>query len=141
MIFVSVSYFTIFNPIAYRIEYSVDSFRDGDMSAATSNRSNLADTYWEEYSQNSIVEVVLGTFKLHNKIKNISYAHNSYIGFFFYFGFIGMAFFLYVILKRILYLKGRDCFYPSLLTKVILLIAGLTVSMETTSFWNSFLFL
>lgn len=126
-------------PMSVRVEGLITSLQEGDISAATSSRSNLTENYIEDFSDFTLLNKFIGSFYV-NRISMVfsgsnAYSHNTFIDILLYTGLFGLTFFILKVITRIIILKGRKEFLPVLLLKVMFLMTGLSVSMFTGSYW------
>lgn len=143
-----ISEIIIFKPISIRIEKMVEALQSGNINAATSSRSYLAEMYINDFKEYSIINKLFGSFFI-NRFSVITgygwgvenYAHNSIIDILLYMGIFGVAIFFIKLAMRASYLRKREEFLPVILLKLIFMLTGLSVSMLTNSYWFIFMVL
>ena len=143
-----ISEIIIFKPISIRIESMVEALQSGNIDAATSSRSYLAEMYINDYKEYSIINKLFGSFFI-NRFSVITgygwgvenYAHNSIIDILLYVGIFGIAAFFIKLVMRVNFLRKREEFLPVILLKLIFMLTGLSVSMLTNSYWFVFMVL
>ena len=124
IVLVSQIYFSL--PSQYRIEYidtyvermemKADYLSEGDMASATTNRSDIAEQYWNYImGEQSFLGKMFGG----NSVLLLRHVpHNTYIDFIVQFGFIGAIFLILFIIKRFI----GTCFAPKDMNRKIQLI-------------------
>ncbi|NLK28675.1 MAG: hypothetical protein GX306_10095, partial [Clostridiales bacterium] len=138
---------SIIKPIVIRIDVVIEGLKSGDMSAATSSRSYLADIYLNDFENYSLFGKLFGSF-YSNRFRAImgisgldNYAHNSFIDILLYTGILGIISLFAWIVMKVRFLKGREEFLPVVLLKLIFLLTGFSVSMLTNCYWFTWMIL
>ena len=143
----SIREISIIKPIVIRIDVVIEGLKSGDMSAATSSRSYLADIYLNDFENYSLFGKLFGSF-YSNRFRAImgisgldNYAHNSFIDILLYTGILGIISLFAWIVMKVRFLKGREEFLPVVLLKLIFLLTGFSVSMLTNCYWFTWMIL
>lgn len=141
LFFPHISQMDVMRPLFLRVEKIEEQIKLGDINNATSGREDLASYYVQELEQGSNLELFFGRFHtsalsaVNNSDAN---SHNSYIDMLFYFGFIGIVLLVFVSVKKIIFVKRLDCFYPVLSLKIIFLLVATSVSIFSSTYWLFF---
>ncbi len=133
-----ISNISLLKPVISRVNFTYTRMQMGDLDNATSGRSTLMDNYLTLYSEQPIINKLLGSHSIRGD--SAQYSHNSYLDMLNCFGIVGCILILFLQLRRIIeYFKYEER-NELLLLKAIVLLGAASVSIFTAQYWQVFLY-
>ncbi len=121
-----------------RMEEKLNAYKVGDMSTATTGRSDISAQYWQYIFSQPVLKMLFGGNSL-DIISSKHVPHNTYIGLMLQIGLLGTLCFLYGIgvrfLKSFLKIKENPNAKRLVLLKVLSLFVAVNLSLYEGSLW------
>ncbi len=131
---------SVLKPIVIRIESIYGYFKIGDLDSVTTGRGELGSIYWEKFKNGNTVNKMFGFASYYvDNAKN--YSHNSFLDMLNYCGIVGGALFAWLQVDRFIQYKRINGFTPAVIVKLLVLVAGATVSVFSAQFWQMWFFM